>query len=132
VPQPETQLTTGDPVGAAEEASAAGVEHLTWGRYRQAQECFEEALACQQKVKDQKGIATGELRLGIALLMKGNYSAASLHLGRSLAICRELGDKEGQADALDQMGLLDSLQGQNLPARRHYRQAGELRAGGEG
>ena len=88
------------------------------GNLEVAQKLFEEALALQRTLADQRGVADCLNGLGRVLSTRGLYAAACERYAEALAIFRTLGDQQGQATCLRRIGNCHWRQGDNDAARR--------------
>jgi tetratricopeptide (TPR) repeat protein len=85
-------------------AAAMDVMFLRQGRYRQAADRLQQALAVYRKTGNQAGQARHLINLGLVELRLGTYRQASQHLDQALTICRETGDRSSEAEALNSLG----------------------------
>jgi len=53
----------------------------------------------------------------------GNYQQATDHLQQAVGVCRETGDRLGEAHALTDLGVDEARQGHDQRAADHHRQA---------
>jgi tetratricopeptide (TPR) repeat protein len=60
-------------------------------------------------------------------LFQGRYDAAETRYQQALSIRQRLADVPGEADLMDQMGLLETLRGKPGPALAQFRRAEEIR-----
>jgi tetratricopeptide (TPR) repeat protein len=66
------------------------------------------------------------VELGIVAMQQGSYDQAHLHYQQSMNIRKELEDRDGEVDILEQLGLLYTLRGDAVQAQTYYRQAKEM------
>ncbi len=94
-----------------------GVVCASQGRFAEALELFEAALAISREIGDRTWEACHTVNLGNALLEQGRYAEAREHLESGMAICREVGHLQFEANASNSLGLVHLYQGRFAEAR---------------
>jgi DNA-binding SARP family transcriptional activator/Tfp pilus assembly protein PilF len=121
----------GDPAAHALALMHLGVAYIRQGRYQQAADHLQQALALCRETGDRLGEARALSNLGLAHNWQGNYAQASGNARQALALCRETGDRLGEAYALTAIAIGYMYQGrpeaiaQFQLARALYRELGE-------
>ncbi|HQE93792.1 MAG TPA: BTAD domain-containing putative transcriptional regulator [Anaerolineae bacterium] len=112
--------------------SAAGLRQ--WGYALRRQELLPEAHLLYERARataERAGAKTvlSDSLQGLANVAwnQGNYAAARDYLGQSLALCQELGDRRGEADVYNILGIIAQREGNLLAAQEHYTHSLELR-----
>jgi tetratricopeptide (TPR) repeat protein/transcriptional regulator with XRE-family HTH domain len=118
-----TARDTGERVAEAGALYGLAMADLHQGRYRQAVDLMQQALALCREARDQIGQARALSNLGIARIQLGHYHSASVNLRQALAVYREVGDLFGEARAINNLGLVELRQGQYQQAVEHLNQA---------
>lgn len=77
-----------------------------------AKDDIEKCLAIARDLKHQEIEGESELVLGQIAMEASDWDLAARHFGRSLTVCREAGDKRGDARALWHLGKTDIQRGQ--------------------
>jgi tetratricopeptide (TPR) repeat protein/transcriptional regulator with XRE-family HTH domain len=116
----------GDRAAEATALHSIGVVHLRQGRYQQATEHYEQALARYENAGDSSGQARSLANLGVAELLQGRPQDAIGYFQRSLALHRASGDQAGEARALGNLGFADLRRGRYAEATAHLQQSLEL------
>jgi tetratricopeptide (TPR) repeat protein len=93
------------------------------GRYPQAAEHLQAALALFREAGDRSGAARALTNLASAKWRQGQYLRAASYLRQTLALFREIGDSIGEAHALNGLGLVDWQQGEYSQAADRFQQA---------
>ncbi|HXI83468.1 MAG TPA: tetratricopeptide repeat protein [Verrucomicrobiae bacterium] len=128
----EQCLSAGDTVAKdlrAAALDAAGNLASCQGDYRRARALFEEQLALQEELADQRGIADALHNLMSVAWKHGNYDEARSLEEKSLAVRRTLGDKSGIASSLHALGTFAHEQGDFPKAVALYEEALAIRRG---
>lgn len=86
------------------------------GSYAQADTLLECSLELMQKLGNKSGIPRSPTYLGRVALSRDEHEQAALLLNESLALFREVGDREGIATALEGLAGLVGAQGQAMCA----------------
>ncbi len=94
-----------------------GQIHLHTGDDAAAGSSLDEALAIARRIRNQEIEGECELLLGELVLATVDRSQAALRFKRSFTVCREAGDRRGEANALHWLGRVDLDDG-NLAAAR--------------
>jgi tetratricopeptide (TPR) repeat protein/DNA-binding XRE family transcriptional regulator len=120
---------------AGEARALNGLGSIAWrqGRYPQATDYYEQALALFRQIGDQTGEAQTLGNLGIIAWRQGRHSLATDYYEQALALFRQAGDRTGEARTLGNLGVIEERQGRYMVAADHYqqilalfRQAGDL------
>ncbi|MDQ2875148.1 MAG: tetratricopeptide repeat protein [Actinomycetota bacterium] len=93
------------------------------GRYDQAGQQLQEALAIYFDLGDRSSQGRTLVNLGLVLWRQGSYRAAIDHYRQAVTIVQDLGDKLLQASVLDNMGVVFCRLGRYLEAASYHRQA---------
>lgn len=98
---------TGD--RAAEAAALSNLGPTAWwqGRYQQAADHLQDALALHRQVGDAIGEARALSNLGMVDDQQGRYESAASFYRRSLALSRQAGDRNSEAYALANLGVIE-------------------------
>lgn len=96
-----------------------GLIEKTRGNLDAAEEYFKKALAIDEKVGLQEGVATGYSALGSIEVTRGNLDTAEEYFKKSLAINEKLGRPEGMAYQYGNLGNIERTRG-NLDAAEKY------------
>jgi tetratricopeptide (TPR) repeat protein len=113
----------------AAEASALiglGVVAIRQGRYQDATEHYQEALALSGQAGDISGVARAGCGLGIVHRLQGRYPQAVSQLQQALELYRTQGDTAGAARPLGNLGIVAVRQGRYPQAAGHLQQAVDL------
>ena len=78
---------------------------------------LENALAIARDLKHQEVEGESELLLGEVAFESADFEKSELWFKRSLTVCREAGDRRGEANALRSLGRCDLFKGDLLAAR---------------
>ncbi|MGH3673724.1 MAG: tetratricopeptide repeat protein, partial [Pseudonocardiaceae bacterium] len=100
-----------------------GLIHWQQGRYQQATEHHQQALAICRKTGDRIGEALALNGLGFVHWQQGRYQQATEHYEKALMIGRETGSRSGEATALNGLGFVHGRQGRYQQATEHHQQA---------
>jgi tetratricopeptide (TPR) repeat protein/DNA-binding SARP family transcriptional activator len=114
---------TGDAAAGAYACANLGVIHMRQGRYEQAAERYQEALARFSKTGDRVGEARTLTHLGLVNWRQGRYDEAAERHRQALTRYRETGNHGGEASALSNLGLVLWRQGRYEEAAEVHRQA---------
>jgi DNA-binding SARP family transcriptional activator/tetratricopeptide (TPR) repeat protein/DNA-binding XRE family transcriptional regulator len=114
---------TGDRTAEAEALRGLIVTDLRQGRYQQAADGLQQALAMYREAGNQAGEARALGNLGITGLLQGRYKQAVGYLKQALAVHRQTGDQVGQARQLSNLSLVELRLGNYRQASQHLRQA---------
>jgi DNA-binding SARP family transcriptional activator/tetratricopeptide (TPR) repeat protein len=93
------------------------------GRYQQATELFQQALALFRDTGHLAGEARALVSLGRIDLEQGSYQRAATQFQQGLALLRQTDDRAGEAQALVSLGKTDMRLGDHPRAADHHRQA---------
>jgi tetratricopeptide (TPR) repeat protein len=109
-------------------AEAHALNHLgliggRMGRYQQAAEHLQEALALFRGIGDRSGAARVLTNLASAEWRQGRYRQAASRHQQALALFREVGDPIGEAHALNGLGLVDWQHGRYPQAAGYFQQS---------
>jgi DNA-binding SARP family transcriptional activator/Flp pilus assembly protein TadD len=96
---------------------------LRRGRFQQASDQLQSALALFRASGDQAGQARALGNLGIADMLTGRYEHATAHLRQALPLLHETGDRSGEAGTLGHLGTVCLRQGRYQQAANYHRQA---------
>lgn len=113
----------GDRAAEADALNSLGVMDLRQGRFEQASDHFEQALALYRQTGNQTGEARALSNLGFIDFLRGRPRQAAEHLTQSLGLFREIGDQVGEARTLASLGYVDLRQGRYEQAADHLRQS---------
>jgi tetratricopeptide (TPR) repeat protein len=114
---------TGDRAAEAEALQGLTVFDLRQGRYQQATDRLQQALALYRETGNQAGQARTLGNLGIADFLQGRYQQATGHFQQSLALCREIGDQVREARHLSNLSLVELRLGSYSQASQHLGRA---------
>jgi non-specific serine/threonine protein kinase len=107
----ELCLAQGNESGAADCLSNLGVISLNTGRYEQAIELFEQALAHRRRLGDVGRAANCLINLGAVLLYVGRLDRAHANCLEALRLKEKVGDEWGRGAAIDNLGLVALARG---------------------
>jgi predicted ATPase/DNA-binding SARP family transcriptional activator/Tfp pilus assembly protein PilF len=93
------------------------------GDYTSARSRYEESLAINRELRDQRGMGLALGNLGVVAYYQGDYTSARSLYEESLAIWRELGDKLRISTALSNLGNVANAQGDHASARSLYEES---------
>jgi DNA-binding SARP family transcriptional activator/Tfp pilus assembly protein PilF len=128
----EAAKLAGDRRGESTALHGLGGLHWQLGRYEEAMDHFQQALALARKVGYRMGEARALGNLGAVEAWLGRYRQATEHCGESLALFRRDGDRIGEARAINNLGLVQQRLGRYREAAARYAEALALfRAVGE-
>jgi DNA-binding SARP family transcriptional activator/tetratricopeptide (TPR) repeat protein len=113
----------GDRTAEAEALNNMTIVDLQQGRYEQAGDQLEQALALYQETGDRNGEARALGNLGILRYQQGRYQQAIGYQQRSLKLRRDAHDQAGEANTLNNLGLTGTRQGHYAKAADHLEQA---------
>ncbi|MDQ3765296.1 MAG: tetratricopeptide repeat protein [Actinomycetota bacterium] len=100
-----------------------GLVYFWQGRYQQATEHHQQALALCRETGDRAGEADALTRLGLVYQQQGSYQQATEHHQQALTLFREIGHRDGEANVLDDIGVAYWHQGRYGQAAEHLEQA---------
>ena len=112
-----------DRAGEAHALTSLGMVHARQGRYEQAIEHLEQAIALFREIDDRDGEARALDNLGLVHWRQSRYEQAIEHFQQAIALFREIDDRDGEARALSNLGLVHWRQGRYEQAAEHHRQA---------
>lgn len=115
--------TLDSPPREAEALNAVGWYHARLGRYEQARDYCEQALALCRRHSFREGEAFTLDSLGYAAHHSGQYTQALDHYGQALNLRRALGDRYEEADTLTCLGHAYQALRRPTEARHAWRQA---------
>jgi tetratricopeptide (TPR) repeat protein len=95
----------GDHSAEATALNHLGIAHRRAGRFQQAGEHHQQALALCRQVADRAGEARALTQIGIAVWRLGRYDEAKQHCQAALDLFREIGDRIGEANQLNMFGI---------------------------
>jgi DNA-binding SARP family transcriptional activator/tetratricopeptide (TPR) repeat protein/DNA-binding XRE family transcriptional regulator len=113
----------GDTAGEAAALNALGLVAFHRGRYQQATDHLQQALALFRVIGDRIGQARALNNLGVVSFLQGHYAQAYEWWQQSKAVHREEGDQAGEASLLGNLGLLDLRQGRYEQASGRLQQS---------
>jgi DNA-binding SARP family transcriptional activator/Flp pilus assembly protein TadD len=113
----------GDQAAEATALTNLGLADWRQGRYQQAADHFENALALFRAVGDWAGETRALGNLGLVDSQQGRYQVAATHFRQVLVLCRQAGDQAGETRALVNLGLADLRRSCHQQAGDHFRQA---------
>jgi tetratricopeptide (TPR) repeat protein len=114
---------TGDHAAEATALTSLAVVDRMQGRYQQATDHLQRALALLGRTIDRAAEARALTDLGIVELLRGLYEQAADHLQQAAALLRESRDRAGEAWALDNLGFVHFRLGHYQQATYHLEQA---------
>jgi tetratricopeptide (TPR) repeat protein len=100
-----------------------GAAHRRLGRYQEALDHNEQALAIYGELDDRAGIATALRGIGGLQWRLGHYLEALDQLNEAVRVHREVGDLAGEAGALNNLGIVCRRLGRYPQALEHYERA---------
>jgi len=112
-----------DRTGEAHALTNLGLVSWRQGRYQQAADHLQQALALFREIGDQVGEARALGNLGLVYMRQGRYQQAADHYQQALNLLREIGDQVGEARALGNLGAVSWRQGCYEQAADHLQQA---------
>ena len=116
----------GDRKAASQALNNQGASQSALGDYEGALLCYQKSLALKEAT-DMAGRAVSLSNLGNVYVELADYEQAEIRLRESLTLRQSLGDKDGQANALGNLGNLAFHQGNYRLALGFYQQALQLR-----
>jgi DNA-binding SARP family transcriptional activator/Tfp pilus assembly protein PilF len=119
----ELACRTADRKGQASAHNNLGTAYERLGRYPEALEQLQQALALFQELEDRHSQAASLTNLGIVYWRLGHHVGALEHHQQALIIYGELGDHRGQAVSLSNLGIVDVEFGRHTEALEHHQQA---------
>jgi tetratricopeptide (TPR) repeat protein len=115
-----------DKRGLSTTLNALGNVMREGGRYEEARQIWNEALALRLELHDRAGISVVRGNLGIVAMLNGDYEEAEEHIQASLAEERALQRRSHEGIALSNLGLLKMWQGDFESARNYSQLALEV------
>jgi tetratricopeptide (TPR) repeat protein len=109
---------TGDSAAEAAALNALGTVDSRQGRYRQAADHLEQALALFRRVGDRIGEARALDNLGGSYSAQGRYSLAISLREEAISVFCQIGDRIGEAHALGNLAATEEEQGRHEDAAR--------------
>jgi tetratricopeptide (TPR) repeat protein len=100
-----------------------GSIHYAQGRYAEALEAYQKALAIHERIGDQQGIASSYNNIGTIHNAKGQYAEALEAYQKALTIRERIGDQQGLADCYNNIGNIHNAKGQYAEALEAYQKA---------
>jgi tetratricopeptide (TPR) repeat protein len=97
---------SGDRPAEAQALTNLGAGYLRLGRFQQAADHLQRALALAGEIGDRRGEARALNNLGASYERLGSYQQAADHYQRALPLFRELGDRTGEAHTLGNLGIV--------------------------
>jgi DNA-binding SARP family transcriptional activator/tetratricopeptide (TPR) repeat protein len=113
----------GDLTAEAHALTDIGLVHWRQGRYTQAGEHLQEALALFRAAGERYGEARALSNLGLVYRWQGHYAPAIDCHERALRVYRATDDQASQARALDNLGVNHRMQGRYEEAIDHHSRA---------
>ena len=104
----------------------AGQFRYFMGRYFEARQCLEEALALARKRADAHSVANVLQPLGMAAIGQGDLAKAREWLEEAVEIARGAGDKLSLAGAANSLGMLHRVEGRLEASRALYEEVVQL------
>jgi tetratricopeptide (TPR) repeat protein len=83
-----------------------GIIHYAQGRYAEALEAYQKALAIRERIGDQQGIANCYNNIGIIHADQGRYAEALEAYQKALTIRERIGDQQGIASCYNNIGII--------------------------
>jgi DNA-binding SARP family transcriptional activator/Flp pilus assembly protein TadD len=114
---------TNDQATEARALNSLGLIHWQQGRYQQAADHHQQAIAICQEIGDRATEALALAYRGLVHAQQGCYQQATDHHQQAIAICQEIGDRAIGALALAYLGLVCAQQGCYQQAADHHQQA---------
>lgn len=111
-----------DPVQQAVTAMNRGVIYLLMTQPQPALHCFAEAEPIFREVLDHRHLAMLYLNQGIAYRLQQAWPLAEQHCQASIDLFQQIGDREGEVNALEELGLTYVGQGVVDEAKRLFNQ----------
>jgi tetratricopeptide (TPR) repeat protein/transcriptional regulator with XRE-family HTH domain len=115
-----------DSAAEARTLTTLGVIYTRQGRYAQATDCHQRAIALARDAGDRLTQVWALGNLAVTHDQQGRYPAAARCNRQAIALYRQLGDVTGEAIALSNLGLVTLRQGRYQRAAGHLRQAIKL------
>jgi tetratricopeptide (TPR) repeat protein len=112
-----------DPSAEARALTSLGLGYFWQGRYQQATEHHQQALALYRELGDRVGEAGVLTRLGLVYQQQGSHQQATVLHQQALTLFREIGHQDGEANVLDDLGVAYWHQGRYEEAAEHLEQA---------
>ncbi|ASC70031.1 uncharacterized protein XM38_009610 [Halomicronema hongdechloris C2206] len=109
--------------GEANTLTGLGEISRSFGRYPQALDYYEAALAIQQTIQDRWGEGVTLNNIGAVYHNLGQYEQALGYYQDALAIRQEIGDRQGVGQTLNNIGLVYDNLGQYEQALGYYQDA---------
>jgi CHAT domain-containing protein/Tfp pilus assembly protein PilF len=109
--------------GEANTLTGLGVISDNLGRYPQALEYYEDALALQRTIQDRRGVGQTLNNIGAVYDNLGQYEAALGFYQDALVIRQDIGDRAGVGQTLNNIGLVYRNLGQYETALGFYQDA---------
>jgi len=113
----------GDAAAEAAALNALGIVDQRQGRYRQAADRLEQALALFRQVGDRMGQARALDNLARSYSAQGRYPLAIGLRQEALAVFRRIGDRSGEAHTLANLAAIEEERGRYREAACHQRQS---------
>jgi CHAT domain-containing protein/tetratricopeptide (TPR) repeat protein len=102
---------------------AQGNKFAPQGKFPEALQVFDLALAISKTINDRAGTASALYATGQIYNLQDEFEPAAKNFGEALALREALADKGGAGSALNQLGVLQSKQGNYQSALNFYREA---------
>ncbi|MBD1937578.1 tetratricopeptide repeat protein [Microcoleus sp. FACHB-68] len=115
--------TTQDRRNEAIRLNGIGLQQYNQGRFREALETFERALAFAKEIGDQALYGTTLYNIGSVYVSLGQYSKALDFYNQALAIAKEVGDQALYGKSLNNIGFVYRNLGQYAKALEFLNQA---------
>jgi len=97
--------------------------HRAQGRYAEALESYQKALAIYERIRDQQGIADCYNNIGVINVDQGQYAEALESYQKALPIYERLDDRQGIANCYNNIGVINVYQGRYAEALEAYQKA---------
>jgi len=114
---------TGDSASEAHALTNLGVVSWQQGRYKQATDHLQQALALFSEINDRTGEVRALTNLGLLSWQQGHFQQAAEHLQQALTLAREIGHRVSETRALTNLGLVYWREGHYQQATEHLQQA---------
>ncbi len=97
--------------GEGQAWNTLGLGYIRKEQYKTAQDCYAKGLACYEKNKYEKGIATTCANIGVLYERQANFPKALEYYQKSVEIDERINNKNGMAKGLGNIGNLYGKQG---------------------
>jgi signal transduction histidine kinase/Tfp pilus assembly protein PilF len=93
------------------------------GRFKPAQQNFEDAIVIFKRLNDRKGLSACYILCGRMYTLLANYNTALAYLSQALDICKQLNNEMDLADCYKSIGIVYYSEGQLSTALDYYYKA---------